>query len=165
MSQALESLERKIYDQKQLIDISKALNSDLNLSSLIESILNVSLAQAKTLQIGIYIKPRVRQKEFMLLDNFIGFSIPSIKKFNIPEKNDLICFFTDHNRVFTLAELKKISVTKSKNFKMDIKQLSKLNKDLLVVPFINKKKINGIIVIGPKIGGETYYRRRKNIFQ
>lgn len=62
----IEYLEKKIYDQKQLLEISKALNSTLDYKYLMDAILNICLAQLQTLQAAIYVSPEVDSDFFVI---------------------------------------------------------------------------------------------------
>ncbi len=71
----LEHYEKKIYDQKQLLEISKALNSTLDYNYLIDAILNICLAQLQTLNAAIYLAPDVDADHFTLDSSHKGFDI------------------------------------------------------------------------------------------
>lgn len=77
----IEYLEKKIYDQKQLLEISKALNSTLDYKYLMDAILNICLAQLQTLQAAIYVSPEA-DSDFFELD-------PSYKGFDLSENENL----------------------------------------------------------------------------
>ena len=72
-SDIFEHYEKKIYDQKQLIEISKALNSTLDYNALIDSILNTCLAQMHTLNAAVYLAPDVDAPYFTIDSSFKGF--------------------------------------------------------------------------------------------
>jgi hypothetical protein len=46
--------EKKIYDQRQLIEISRALNSTLDYKYLINAVVDVCLAQVQTLSAALF---------------------------------------------------------------------------------------------------------------
>ena len=60
----IEQYERKIYDLKQLIEISKGLNSTLEYNILIDSILLTCMGQMQLLMAGIFLKKGHRPREF-----------------------------------------------------------------------------------------------------
>ena len=158
-------LEKKVYDQNQLLYISKALNSELNLSSLIETILDISLAQSQTMQIGIYLYPEVDQSNFTLHYHRIGFDIEDPSDFVISEKNSIIQYFQNTKGPVELNELRTVLPTMREDFKAAVSQLAKLSEKLLVVPLRSKRKINGLIVLGPKVSGEEYTSNEKVFLQ
>ncbi|MBV6492141.1 MAG: hypothetical protein LDLANPLL_00132 [Turneriella sp.] len=163
----IEHYERKIHSQKQLIELSKALNSNLDLRSLIDSILNVSLAQSRCLQAGVYLVPEVDYHSLVLNENFIGFEIANANDFVIPYKSDLVKLLAGHPTLLTLKEIKEIAAATAHSslaevdYQEAILQLSQLNENLLLVPLKAKGRINGILVMGPKSDGEAYLAEEK----
>ena len=158
-------LEKRIYDQNQLLHISKALNSKLNLSFLIETILDISLAQSQTMQIGIYLYPEVGQSDFALHYHHIGFDIEDSSDFVISEKNSIIQYLQNAKGPVNLNELKTLMLTMKEDFKTAVSQLAKLSEKLLIAPLRSKSKINGLIVLGPKVSGEEYAPHEKTFLQ
>lgn len=75
----IEYLEKKIYDQKQLLEISKALNSTLDYKYLMDAILNICLAQLQTLQAAIYVSPEADSDFFELDPGYKGFDLSETK--------------------------------------------------------------------------------------
>jgi len=163
----IEHYERKIHSQKQLIELSKALNSNLDLRSLIDSILNVSIAQSRCLQAGIYLVPEIDHHDLVLNENVVGFEINDPANFVIPYKSDIVKLLSEYPTLLTLAELKNIAAATDHSslaqvsYRDAIKQLSKLNEGLLLVPLKAKGRINGILVMGPKSDGEAYLAEEK----
>ncbi len=163
----IEHYERKIHSQKQLIELSKALNSNLDLRSLIDSILNVSIAQSRCLQAGVYLVPEIDHHDLVLNENVVGFEIDDPANFVIPYKSDIVKLLSEYPTLLTLAELKNIAAATDHSslaqvsYRDAIKQLSKLNESLLLVPLKAKGRINGILVMGPKSDGEAYLAEEK----
>ena len=163
----IEHYERKIHSQKQLIELSKALNSNLDLRSLIDSILNVSIAQSRCLQAGIYLVPEIDHHGLVLNENVVGFEIDDPANFVIPYKSDIVKLLSEYPTLLTLAEIKNIAAATDHSslaqvsYRDAIKQLSKLNEGLLLVPLKAKGRINGILVMGPKSDGEAYLAEEK----
>ncbi|HRV16125.1 MAG TPA: sensor domain-containing diguanylate cyclase, partial [Spirochaetota bacterium] len=71
----IEQYERKIYDLKQLIEISKGLNSTLDYNILIDSILLTCMGQMQLLKAGIFTHRSIDRQEFVLHRNYKGFEI------------------------------------------------------------------------------------------
>ena len=161
ISTEIEQYEKKIYDQKQLIHISKALNSNLELHSLIESILNICLAQAQTFQIGIYLNPELTTNSFTLHSNSIGFELNESLTYELDSGSDLLQFLNESNRTYTLADLKAIPELQDKQIKKDVTQLESLSADIILIPLRAKGKLNGIIVLGPKTDGTEHTASEK----
>ena len=55
-SAAEASLEKQIYDLRQLLEISKSLNSVIDFTSLIDALLYTCMGQMKTLGVAIFTK-------------------------------------------------------------------------------------------------------------
>nr|AGC71711.1 response regulator, GGDEF family [uncultured bacterium A1Q1_fos_300] len=163
----IEHYERKIHSQKQLIELSKALNSNLDLPSLIDSILNVSIAQSRCLQAGIYLVPEIDHHGLVLDENLVGFEVSDPTAFTIPYKSDIVKLLSEYPTLLTLTEIKNIAAATGHSslaqvsYNDAIAQLSKLNSELLLVPLKAKGRINGILVMGPKSDGETYLAEEK----
>ena len=163
----IEHYERKIHSQKQLIELSKALNSNLDLRSLIDSILNVSIAQSRCLQAGIYLVPEIDHHGLVLNENVVGFEIDDPSDFVIPYKSDIVKLLSEYPTLLTLTEIKNIAAATDHSslaqvsYHDAIKQLSKLNEGLLLIPLKAKGRINGILVMGPKSDGEAYLAEEK----
>ena len=162
---SVNSLEKKIYDQSQLLRISKALNSDLNLSSLIESILDLCLAQVQTMRAGIYLYPEIDTNVFALHDHYIGFNITDQKSFLIQEQESIIRYMQDNGDSFELSQLKMIMAEMDKQFRDTIEKLSTLCEELLLIPMKSKRKIIGIIILGSRSTGEPYSEEDKDFLQ
>ena len=126
ISEEIEQYEKKIYDQKQLIHISKALNSNLNLNNLIESILNISLAQSQTFQIGIYLNPEVANHDFFLHENFIGFETRDDLDYVIPYRSPFISFLANTKKLYMLNELKEMKEINTKELKQEVARRNRL---------------------------------------
>lgn len=162
MDVGLEQYEKKIYDQKQLINISKALNSNLDIHSLMSSILDISLTQSQAIQVGVYLNPAVDRNDFALVEDSIGFDIASADDYQISEKSPFIRFITERKSKGTLSLSELLEAQENGQDLGGIPdQLKTLNDYLLLVPMRAKGKISGIIVLGPKVSGDNYTSTEK----
>ena len=76
-SQAIEQYEKRIYDLQQMLEITRSLCSTVELNTLIESILYVTMAQMRALAAGVFILNT--DDGFDLGNNFSGFELdPSL---------------------------------------------------------------------------------------
>lgn len=163
----IEHYERKIHSQKQLIELSKALNSNLDLRSLIDSILNVSIAQSRCVQAGIYLVPEIDGHDYVLNENFVGFEIVDPGEFSIPQKSDIVKLLSEYPTLLTLREIKSIAATTEHSslsqvsYADVIMQLSRLDDNLLLVPLKAKGRLHGLLIMGPKSDGEPYLAEEK----
>jgi len=156
----IENYEKKIYDQQQLIEISKALNSNLNFQSLIDSILNVSLTQGQTLHIGIFLHPDVESADFILYKNLIGFDLQTLVDYRIKHDNEIVPFLSNLKTAVTLKELKENP--KTTGFETIASIFEKLGNELLLVPLASSGKLKGIICMGPKHDESEYSSAEKS---
>ena len=51
--------EKKIFDLRQLLEISRALNSTLDYHYLIQAVLDMCLTQARTLKVNLFLTPDI----------------------------------------------------------------------------------------------------------
>lgn len=147
--------EKRVFDQGELLNISKALTSNLDLRSLIETILSISLTHSQTFKVGIYLHPELDSEDFQLYDTSIGFEVDSPKKFNLSKDSDLIRLLGTVKRSIKLAEVKQEIASTSQNKKI-IEQLASLSEDLLLIPLKHSGTVNGFLVLGPKTSGDEY---------
>lgn len=104
----IEYLEKKIYDQKQLLEISKALNSTLDYKYLMDAILNICLAQLQTLQAAIYVSPEVDSDFFELDPSYKGFDLSENEKsFRIKTNAALIQFLETRMKAMTINQIEE----------------------------------------------------------
>ncbi|PJZ70388.1 diguanylate cyclase [Leptospira perolatii] len=142
----IEYYEKKIYDQKQLLEISKALNSTLDYKYLIDAILNICLAQLQTLSAAIFLAPEADSDHFELE--------PSFKGFDVADEDYQFCIKTDAPLVaFLETKLKAVTVDQveeSIGISPDSSFLRRIGGDL-IIPLNAKGKVNGLLLLGEKI--------------
>lgn len=154
----IENYEKKIYDQKQLIDISKALNSSLDYNYLIESILNICLAQFHTMYSMIYLPPDVDADHFTLNESIKGFDITQ-KDFEKKIKNDspFVMILEQKPKAQTIKHILD-NVVPGDETALYLKGLGAE----LVIPLTSKNKVNGILVLGEKMNMGDYIESEKD---
>jgi diguanylate cyclase (GGDEF)-like protein len=146
----IQQYEKKVYDQRQLIELSKALNSQLDLSDLIDSILNSCLAQVQTFEAGILLKTDVESDYLSLHHEYKGFEIADASPYSIHIESPLMEHFRGTQKALTW-----IQVAKNPKFGDEKKILEDLDLQLLI-PLPAKGDIMGIILLGAKATGATY---------
>ena len=144
------SAEKQIYDLKQLLEISKSLNSVIDFSTLIEAILYTCMGQMKTLGVAIFTKKNFDACCFQLNKNYCGFELQVDYDYSIPEDHPLIRLLNTHNSCITIDDVKN-------ELEPDVivKSLIALAPSL-IVPLKAKNHINGILVLGEQITSEPY---------
>lgn len=149
--------EKKIYDQRQLIEISRALNSTLDYKYLINAVLDMCLAHVQTLSAGLFLNTDLDLEEISLIPDYKGFDLfYSLEHYKIPIDSKFVQYFETNTKSFTIQELE--------NFLFGDPQISLL-KEMgvhLVVPMKAKGKIIGFIILGEKIDGKEYLESEKN---
>jgi len=141
----LEQYERKIFDLKQLIEISKGLNSTLEYNILIDSILLTCMGHMQLIKAGIFLLKGLDENFFVLHRNYKGFDLRHDKEYSIDGDSALIKYLESHNYCFTLDELEREFPGGS-----ELEILRAID-PLLVVPLKGKGRMCGIIVLGERI--------------
>ncbi|MBN1499309.1 MAG: diguanylate cyclase [Spirochaetes bacterium] len=142
----IEKYERKIFDLRQLIEISKGLNSTLEYNILIESILLTCMGQMQCIKAGIFLKKDIDDESFILHRNYKGFELNHNHDYIINHSSRLIELIAKSPNCLTFDEISRILPEDTKA----LITLSEIN-PILVVPLKGKGKLNGIIVLGERI--------------
>ncbi|HAP44376.1 MAG: diguanylate cyclase [Spirochaetes bacterium GWD1_61_31] len=146
----LEDYEKQIFDLKQLLEISKSLNSTLDYMILIDSILYTIMGQMKVLKAALYAKRGIDSSAFSLHRNYKGFELEHNVDYTLDESLPAMKLFSREYRCYTLDEIQQI-----------LGNLGGLDKlvplePTLIVPLKTKGVINGIIILGDQIMSEDF---------
>jgi len=137
--------EKQIYDLKQLLEVSKSLNSTLDYHILIDSILFTIMGQMRVLKAGLFAKKGLDATHFSLHRNYKGFEVSHGVDYTIAEDHPLIKLFSRSYRCYSLGEVReRIGSLRG------IEGIVSLKPDLLV-PLKAKGVVNGIILLGDRI--------------
>ncbi len=154
ITELMENYEKKIYDLRQLMEITKALNSNLDYNSLIDAILNSCLAQLQTMKAAIFLAPDVDADHFTLEAGARSFDFSDKEmETRIYSETPLMHLLGDKHKTFFLKELsnRDPSIQSDEIFQM------LLHKGVeLLAPMSSKGKINGLIILGEKMTQEEY---------
>src|SRR5574344_1970453 len=137
--------EKKIYDLQQLLEISRSLCTTLELPTLIESILYITMAQMRVLGAGVFILESLDSNAFKLENNFSGLDPDPAIDYNITADSPLIEKLGRSARVYTSEEFEKEMPACG-----DMKRITSL-KPTLIVPLMLKNRMNGILLLGERI--------------
>lgn len=152
-----QQYEKKIYDQRQLIEISRALNSTLDYQYLINAVLDICLAQVQTLQAALFLTPDMDAEYLFLIGDTKGFELNRPESdFSIPLDSPLIHFFEEKNRALTFEGVEQSFPD------CPSKEILREMGAELVVPMRAKGKIIGVIVLGEKAVGGVYLEGEKS---
>jgi diguanylate cyclase (GGDEF)-like protein len=155
----IEHYEKKIYDQKQLLEISKALNSTLDYRYLIDAILNICLAQLQTLNAAMYLEPEVDASYFRLETSFKGFDFSeSDLNFEIPMDSPLIHFLAEKPKAAMLKNILNIPELAQDPIVEFFKRLGVE----IIVPLNAKGRVNGLLILGEKMNISEFLEDEKD---
>lgn len=144
-AEIVSQYEKKIYDLKTLLEISRSLCSTIEFSQLIESILYTCMGQFRVLGAGIFVPELLDSDYFVLNRNYNGLELDPNVTYRISVSNPLINVITKNDRVFTIDELKAELPAYA-----DLGPISSLEPSL-IVPLVQRNHLDGILVLGEKI--------------
>ncbi|MCE9500301.1 MAG: sensor domain-containing diguanylate cyclase [Leptospira sp.] len=152
----IEHYEKKIYDQKQLLEISKALNSTLDYKYLIDAILNICLAQLQTLKAAIYLAPDVDADHLILDPSHKGFDVTKDdEERKIKIDSPLIHHLEQKPRAVTVQQLT------SAFHSDDVEYFKKMGVEI-IIPLNAKGKVNGLLILGEKLNMSDFVEEEKD---
>jgi two-component system cell cycle response regulator len=145
-----QEYEKQLFDLRQLLEVSKSLNSMLDYHILIDAILFNVMGQMKVLKAGIFAKKGLDSTRFSLRRNYKGFEIEHGVDYSIAEDHPLIKLFNRQYGCYTLEDLRQ----RIGSF-AGVEGIESLAPSL-IVPLKAKGAINGFLVMGDKIGEEGF---------
>ncbi len=137
--------EKKIYDLKQLLEISRSLCSTIEFSTLIESILYTCMGQFRALGAGVFVLDALESDSFILDQNYNGMELNPSVTYKISVTNPLVAAITKTEKVFTVDEVKALVPADT-----NLEAITSLNPSL-IVPLVQKNHLNGILLLGERI--------------
>lgn len=148
--------EKQIYDLKQLLEISRSLNSTLDFSILIDSILYICMAQMKVTDAALFTRKGLDADCFSLHRNYKGFDIDHSLEYSIPDDHELVRLFSHEYACFTVDEIhQRIGIPEG------MEPIEKLN-PALIIPLKAKGQINGIIMLGERIDESDFDQHERD---
>ena len=154
--------KKKIYDLKQLIEISKGLNSTLDFNILIDSILLTCMGQMQLTKAGIFLQKEIDPDIFVLHRNYKGFDLDHSMEYEIRANSPLIHFFESDFHCYSIDEIN--TYFHSDPSTITLKKVA----PTLIVPLkgkeklISRGKLNGIIILGGRINTDTFLDEEKD---
>lgn len=144
--EALEAeYEKRLYDLKQMLEISKSLCSMLDYSTLIESILYICMCQMRVLGAGMFVQKDLDSDLFVLDTNYSGLEPDDNVIYSISNSSDLIKLLNETNITYTITDLYNTLGQNS-----DVDEFASLRPSL-IVPLKQKKELSGILLLGERI--------------
>ena len=142
----VEAYERRLWDQSQLLEISKSLNSGLDYDSLIRSFLHVCMGHMKCMNAALFVRNRVDSRDLSLHSGYIGFDPNPNRSYEIPEGHPVLRAISRDFGPLTLEDLAE-EVPQDDVFAM----LASL-KPVILAPLRTKQTLNGILVLSDRLG-------------
>lgn len=134
--------EKRIYDLEQLLDIARSFCQNLDFSNLLESIVYICMAQMHVIGAEIFVRDLITNESFILETGKI---FSDDHKITIPVKSPITT---------TLLELKKPVTPDELECEVGdcqyLEEIKKLN-PTLIVPLIQKKHLNGILILQERL--------------
>lgn len=154
-----EQYIQEIKDLRELIDIGKSLNSNLQYSTLLDSLLLTCMGRAMVVKAGLFIRSDIESREFTLYRNYEGFNPDKNVHFAIDERSELVNSLKKALGCLTMPELLE-----------DIKDISHIKpftilEPSLIIPIVMKKDLQGIIILGEKITGTGFTQKEKDFLR
>lgn len=143
--------EKEIFDLRQLLEISRALNSTLEYETIIQAVLDMCLAQVQTLHAALFLTPAVDAIHMEMVQKFKWLSLDHeamVHRFFLHDP--FLRFFTGRNGAFTPEEIFSIIGPSE-----EIDYLKEIG-CRLVVPMKSRGLVIGLIIIGEKALGGDY---------
>ncbi|ADN00994.1 diguanylate cyclase DgcA [Spirochaeta thermophila] len=149
--------QKQLFDLRQLIEISKGLNTNLELETLIDSILYVCMGQLRVVKVGIFVRRGVGEHDFVLHRNYFGFDLVHDVEYRIPGEHPIISLLEKTSQPLTLEEMGRV-ISREEMERLPFYSLS----IDLVVPLVAKGVLYGILILGDRIDGEpiSQYEKR-----
>lgn len=145
-----EEYEKQLFDLRQLLEVSKSLNSVLDYHILIDAILFNVMGQMKVIKAGIFAKKGLDSTRFSLHRNYKGFEIQHGVDYSIAEDHPIIKLFNRQYGCYTLEDLRQRMGSFS-----GIEGIASLGPSL-IVPLKAKGVVNGLLAVGGKIDEEGF---------
>jgi len=145
-----EELEKELFDIRQLLEISKSLSSQLDLSSLLDSILYICMGQMRVTQAALFARNDLDSKSLRLTRNQEGFLLDHNRDYQISIDDPLSFQFLHEPRCYTLEESRSLCPS------APALQIIGLLSPTLLIPLIARGHLTGIILLGERIQGGLY---------
>lgn len=154
-----KDLEKQIFDLKNLLEISKSLSSTLDYNILNDSILYTCLGALTVSKAAFFSKKNIDATDFTLHRAFLGFDIDHAQSYSIPERSPLIDYLNQNARCHDPEVLYRVLPPSP-----EIAVLSCIEPHILV-PLKAKGSVNGILILGEKIGGGPFDTRDREYLE
>ncbi len=150
LTDANKSLRRKIFDLYTIFEISRHLNSMLEVESLLDAILFTCIGQMGISSAAIVVK-NTKTGDFSKFHSK-GLHLPKERKFVFPRVGPLFRFLQRNSKPHRVEELENEIPESSGDLKLLIAIEAKL-----VMPLVVKNNILGILILPAKLSGASFH--------
>ncbi len=148
-SELLRSLEARIYELEQLLEISKSLNSILEYNDLIRAILASAMEYMKAVAGGVFVKESMSRDSFRLHRSAEGCNLPEMRGCTVGSEHPLVRQLEHRRTAISFDDLcSEVDVAES-----DLEPFVTLGPAMLT-PLIGREELNGVLFVGPPVTGE-----------
>lgn len=146
----IEKYEKTIYELKQLLEVTKVLNSTLHYKKLVDSILFSFMAQARCVKAALYIGKEIEPDVISLQRNYMGFDINSDIPIQINCDNEIIKSIAKKRKCMIPEDFLPLIINAPDELKMYVAEQIEL-----VIPLVINDKLSGLVLLGGRIGSES----------
>lgn len=149
--------EKRIYDLEQLIDIAQSFCSTLNFKNLLESIVYICMAQMHVLGAEIFTQDLITSENFILATTEKANTFDIKSSITIPYDSPVTEKLLEVNGPIELKDLRRIIKKDSFEKYEASKRILSIFEGLaptLIVPLIQRKHLNGILILQERIAIE-----------
>jgi len=155
----IQLFERRIYDLRNLIELGISLSSNLDFESLVESILYSCIGQMFVEKVAILLQVDI-DEDNLYIHMTKGYD-PELDRSEVilTEDSPLVKYLEEHPEPKICSELESIA-----EFGSELSKLSLLSPEL-IVPMKSKNSLNGILILGKKLTGDTFSVNEKEFLR
>lgn len=141
--------EKQLFDARQLVEISKSLNSTLDYNALVQSILYICMGQLKVLKAGLFARKEIDRQHLILHRSILGFEVEHGIDYMIPEGHPVLLHLQADFRCHSFQELLQDCPELA-----DLPAITALQPSW-IVPLRSKSYINGVLILDEPIEGQS----------
>lgn len=145
----IEKYEKTIYDLKQLLEVTKVLNSTLNFRKLADTVLFSFMAQARCVKAALYMGKEIEPDTIVLQRNYMGFEMGHNVPVQLKCKNKIMDDLANSRNCLSLSDLEQLSEFIPNEIRKEI-----LTQVELLIPLVINDKIAGLVLLGGRIDQE-----------
>ncbi|QEN04911.1 GGDEF domain-containing protein [Thiospirochaeta perfilievii] len=152
----IEDYEKTIYELRQLLEVTKVLNSTLHFKKLVDTILFSFMAQARCVKAALYIGKEIEPDTITLQRNYMGFEITPHVPIQLNCKTPKMEEFARSRKCLTNEEVDKLAY-------FDVEEINRyiIEQIEIIIPLVINEKIAGLVLLGGRIDSEPIQKSEK----